>query len=251
MSRICSSLSKKWWSLVGAIVPGESYNKASIWHWNWAFPQQEGERDQTSGCQDNWQRHLDHTAEMTEWHSLPLIVFSQSLSLSRLLLFSPSHTLIHILYLFRIFTFLCLCPHEPSAVNPQGPRPMSPWHCYPWHLSDKVTPDDWWHLSIQGWAAICNITDMLCAFCMVLKAMSVQPCQVAGWISSNIMEYIIKVLVNKANVLSSRNYTMDLEIAKSLRWINGSFISRAEDNLTEIWGPFLKSCLWFCSHWNR
>lgn len=129
---------------------------------------------------------------------------------------------------------------SPPALSPQGPHPMSPCSCYPWHLRDKVTPDDWWHRSTQGWAAICNITDMLCAFCMVLKAMSVQSCQVAGWISSNIMKYIIKVLVNKANVLSSRNHTMDLEIRKSLRWINGSFISRVEDNLTEIGGPLFE-----------
>ena len=59
---------------------------------------------------------------------------------------------------------------------------------------------------------------MPCAFYYaLLKAVSVQPCQVTGWISSNIMKYIIKVLVNKANVLSSSSHTMDLEIAKSLR----------------------------------
>ena len=52
---------------------------------------------------------------------------------------------------------------------------------------------------------------------MVLKAVSVQPLQVRGWISSIIMKYIIKVLVNKANVLSSSTHTIDLEMAKSSR----------------------------------
>lgn len=39
------------------------------------------------------------------------------------------------------------------------------------------------------------------------------------------MKYIIKILVNKANVFSSCGHTIDLEMAESLRWINGSFIS--------------------------
>lgn len=125
--------SKKLWPLVRDIVPGEYYNKANIWHWNRAFTQWEGERDQTSGCQDNWQRHLDHTAGMTDWHSLPLIVFPPSLchiSLSPFLTFFP--------------LCLCLCPHQPSHRHPVGHHAMPLCHCYPWHLRDKVTPDDWW-----------------------------------------------------------------------------------------------------------
>lgn len=55
------------------------------------------------------------------------------------------------------------------------------------------------------------------AFMSVLKAASAQPCQVTGRISASIMKYVIKVLVNKANVLSSSTYSVDLEIVKSLR----------------------------------
>lgn len=131
--------SKKLWPLVRDIVPGEYYNKANIWHWNRAFPQWEGERDQTSGCQDNWQRHLDHTAGMTDWHSLPLIVFPPSLCHISL---SPFLTITHI---HSFFPFcLCLCPHQPSHRHPVGHHAMPLCHCYPRHLRDKVTPDDWW-----------------------------------------------------------------------------------------------------------
>lgn len=73
---------------------------------------------------------------------------------------------------------------------------------------------------MQRWAAICNDTDTLCAFYIkVLKAVSMQPCQVTDWISSNIMKCIIKVLVNKANVLPSSSRRVDLEIAlKMNKW---------------------------------
>jgi len=92
-----------------------------------------------------------------------------------------------------------------------------------WEIKSLLMTDD--HRSRRGWAPVCNDTDMLWTFYSVLKAVSVQPCQVTGWISSSIMKHIIKVLVNKANVLSSSTHRIDLDIAKSLRWINGSFIS--------------------------
>lgn len=107
------------------------------------FPQWEGERDRTSGCQDNWQRHLDHTAGMTEWHSLPLIVFPPSLCHSLPFSFSPSRSPTRSLFFF--FHLVCVFALiSPPAVTPRVPRPMSPWRCYPWHLRDKVTPGDWW-----------------------------------------------------------------------------------------------------------
>lgn len=219
------------------------------------FPQWEGERDRTSGCQDNWQRHLDHTAGMTEWHSLPLIVFPPSLCHSLPFSFSPSRSPTRSLFFFFIL-FVSL----PSSALPPSPR-GSPVQCLPgvvilgtWEIKSLLVTDD--HGFMQRWAAICNDTDMLCAFYAVLKAVSVQPCQVTGWISSNIMKYIVKVLVNKANVLPSSSHTVDLEIAwKKIFKMNKWEFHRplAEDYLTEIWVAFsfLESCLWFCSEWSR
>lgn len=73
--------------------------------------------------------------------------------------------------------------------------------------------------------------------------MSVQPCQV----SRGITRRIVKVLVNKAHVLSSSRHIVGLEVAKSLTWINGggggsaNHQALAEDHLNEIWGPFFSS----------
>lgn len=175
---------------------------------------------------------LDHIAGMTEWHSLPLIVFPPSLCHSLPFSLSRSHIPVSFFHLVCVF----------ALISPPAVTPWDPIQCLPavvilgtWEIKSLLMTDD--HRFVQRWAAICNDTDMLCAFYTVLKAVSVQPCQVTGWISSNIMKYIIKVLVNKANVLSSSSHTIDLEIAKSLRRINGSFISRY---LTEIWGPFFE-----------
>ena len=222
--------------------------------WSWDFPQWEGERDRTSGCQDNWQRHLDHTVGMTEWHSLPLIVFPPSLCHSLLFSFSPSCSPTRSLFFFHLVCVFAL-------ISPPTVTPRVPIQCLPgvvilgtWEIKSLLMTDD--HRFMQRWAAICNDTDMLCAFYAVLKAVSVQPCQVTGWISSNIMKYIVKVLVNKANVLPSSGHTVDLEIAwKKILKMNKWEFHRplAEDYLTEIWVPlsFLESCLWFCSEWSR
>lgn len=50
---------------------------------------------------------------------------------------------------------------------------------------------------------------------MTLKALSVQPCRVTGWISSNIVTRITKVLVKKENVFWSSS-SVGLETAESL-----------------------------------
>jgi len=73
------------------------------------------------------------------------------------------------------------------------------------------------HRSMQRRAASCNETDMPGAFYTDLKAVSAQSCRVTARISGSIMEHIIKVLVNKANVLSSSDHTIGLEVAESLR----------------------------------
>lgn len=187
--------SKKLWPLVRDIVPGEYYNKANIWHWNRAFTQWEGEGDQTSGCQDNWQRHLDHTAGTADWHSLPLIVFPPSLCHISL---SPFLTITHI--------------HSVCVFALISPPTIIPWvtmQCLfaivilgTWEIKSLLMTDD--HRSMQKWAAVCNDTD-------TLKAVSVQPCQVTGWISSSVMKYIVKVLVNKASVLSSSTHRAEVE----------------------------------------
>lgn len=148
---------------------------------------------------------------MTDWHSLPLIVFPPSLCHS--LSFSLSHTNSHThstLFLHFVCVFaLISSPTDTLWVTIQclsGVVILGTWE-----IKSLLMTDD--HRSMQRWAAICNDTDMLCAFYTVLKAVSVQSCQVTGWISSSIMKYIIKVLVNKANVLSSSTHSVDLEIA--------------------------------------
>lgn len=82
-------------------------------------PQWEGELEQTSGCQDNWQRHLDHRAGMTEWHSLPLIVFPPSLCQSTL---SPSLSLFLSCTFSFSFCFLFALPLSPRG----SPSDVSP-----------------------------------------------------------------------------------------------------------------------------
>lgn len=142
-----------------------------------------------------------------------------------------SITLSLVPFLPRTLTLLYLvCALLPS---PRG----SPSQCLSavvilgtWEIKSLLMTDD--HRSMQRWGAICNDTDMLGAFYKDLKAVSVQPCQVTGWISGRIMKHIVKVLVNKANVLSSSSHTVDLEVAKSLRWINGSLIKRTQRRTT-------------------
>lgn len=71
-------------------VPGESNNEAVQWGGSW-HQSRKREREREVDCWDNWQRHLDFTAEVTEWHSLPPIAF-------------PSCQLCHISLLF-FFSF--------------------------------------------------------------------------------------------------------------------------------------------------
>lgn len=71
--------------------------------------------------------------------------------------------------------------------------------------------------------------------------MSVQPCEVTGWISSGIMRYILEALVNKQNVLSSSIYRMEWDKAMALRWMDGSFISNETGHCGEL--PEIRSFL--------
>lgn len=162
------------------------------------------------------EKHLNHTDGVTQWHSLPLIVFPPFLYHSCILPFFLSHTFF---ILFWVFTSLAL----PSSLGVTMRGLASTVILGTWEIKSIPMTDD--HRSEQERAAVCNDTDMVCAFFLLSPRLWGEPCQVAGCISGDVMKYIIKVLVNKPNALSNSTCITDMDTTTSLGGINGSLIS--------------------------